>query len=114
VGFKRSPFWNALELLSDQGAVQIEGQDFDKLRRLRRLLLGGDRITLCVKNTPVNTFVGDLVGLTGLPLRVTGGSPMAVVNVRLTSATFDEMLSKVSEQTGTKIVEAGPDSSVQP
>jgi len=114
VGFKRSPFWNALELLSDQGAVQIDGQDFDKLRRLRKLLLAGDRITLCVKNTPVNTFVGDLVGLTGLPLRVTGGSPMALVNVRLTDATLDEMLSKVSDQTGTKIVEVGPDSSVQP
>ncbi len=114
VGFKRSPFWNTLELLSDQGAVQIDGQDFDKLRRLRKLLLAGDRITLCVKNTPVNTFVGDLVGLTGLPLRVTGGSSMALVNVRLTDATLDEMLSKVSEQTRTKIVEVGPDSSVQP
>jgi hypothetical protein len=104
VGFKRAPFWSTLELLSDQGTVQVGGQDFEKLRKLRKILLAGDRITLCVKKTPLATFISDMVGLTGLPLRVTAGSPMALVNIRVSDATLDEMLSKVSEQTGTKIV----------
>jgi hypothetical protein len=114
VGFKRAPFWNALELLADQGTVQIDGQDFDKLRRLRKLLLAGDRITLCVKNTPVGTFVSDLVGITGLPLRVTGGNPNALVNVRVSDATLDEMLSKVSDQTGAKISDISTTPGQQP
>lgn len=108
VGVKRSPFWNALELLSDQGTVQIDGQDFERFKRLRRILLGGERITLCVKNTPVNTFVDDMVGLTGLPLRVTAGNPMSLINIKVSESTLDEMLAKVSEQTNTKIVEATP------
>ena len=112
-GFKKTPFWNALELLSDQGTVQIAGQDFERLKRLRRILLSGERITLCVKNTPVNTFVNDIAGLTGLPLRITGGNPMSTINLKLQDATLDEMLAKVSEQTGAKITEAASDSGAQ-
>jgi hypothetical protein len=108
-GFKRSSFWNVLELLSDQGTVQIDGQDFERLRRLRRALLSGERVTLCVKNTPVNVFVNDMIGLTGLALRVDRGSPNSIINVRLPHSTLDEMLLKVSEQTGTKIREAAPE-----
>jgi len=111
MGFKRTPFWNALDLLSDQGTVQINGQDFERLKRLRRILLSGERITLCVRNTPVSTFVNDMVGLTGLPLRVSAGSPMSLVNIKLPEATLDEMLIKISDQTGTKIVEARQDAS---
>jgi len=109
VGFKKSPFWNALELLSDQGTVQVDGQDFERLKRLRRVLLTGERVTLCVTNTPVNTFVNDVAGLTGVSLRVTSGNPMALINIKLPEATFDEMLTKVSEQSGTKIVETNMD-----
>lgn len=114
MGFKRSPFWNALDLLSDQGTVQINGQDFEKLKRLRRILLSNERITLCVKNTRVSTFVSDMGGLTGLPLRVSSGSPTSIVNIKLPEATLDEMLAKVSEQTGTKIVEARSDVAKRP
>lgn len=105
VDYKRAVLWDVLDMLSDRGAVQVAGRDFEKLKRLRRTLLSGKRISLCVRRTPVSTFVNDMASLTGLPLRITAGRPMAVVNIKLQEVALDEMLAKVSEQTGTKIVE---------
>ena len=111
--YKRAVLWDILEILSDRGTVQIAGQDFEKLKRLRRTLLSGERISLCVGNTPVNTFVNDTASLTGLPLRITAGRPMATVDIKLQNVTLNEILVKVSEQTGTKIIEEGADSGTQ-
>jgi len=105
LGFKQAALWDALEFLSDRGTVQIDGKDFESLRALRKSLLSGDRISLGVQNTPVSTFVNDMAGISGLPLRVAAGRPMSVVNVDIQAATLTEILAKVSEQTGTKIVE---------
>jgi hypothetical protein len=108
VGFKRATLWDALTLLSEQGTVRIDGQDFENLKRLRRSLLSGEQFSFCVKNTPVNTFVNDMIGLTGLPLRISGGSPKATVNIKLENATLTEILTAVSNQTGTEITQSSP------
>jgi len=113
VGFQRATLWDALKLLSDQGTVQVAGQDFEKLKTLRRSLLTGEKFSFCVTNTPVNTFVDDLAGLTGLPLRITAGRPTATVNVKLQDVALSDMISAVSEQTGTKIIEEGATSGGQ-
>jgi hypothetical protein len=105
LGLKKAPLWEGLQLLADRGTVRIAGKDFESFIRLRQALLSGQRFNFGVKNTPVNTFVTDLVGLTGLPLRITRGRPMAIANVELDGVTLDEMIAKVSEQTGTKIDE---------
>src|ERR1041384_1311289 len=60
VGFKRATVWDALKLLSQQGTVRIGGQDFEKLKRLRKALLSGERFSCCVKGTSVNTFIADM------------------------------------------------------
>jgi hypothetical protein len=106
LGFQKSPLWNALEFLSDRGTVRFGGKDFESLRRLRKTLLAGKRLNFGVNDTPVNTFVNDLAGLTGLRLRIVSGSQMALVNVELPNATLDEIIKEVSKQTGTVIVES--------
>jgi len=106
LGFQKSPLWNALEFLSDRGTVRYGGRDFESLRRLRKTLLAGKRLNFGVTDTPVNSFVNDLAGLTGLRLRIVSGSQMALANVELRDATLDEIIKKVSEQTGTVIVES--------
>jgi len=73
VGWKKATLWDVLDMLSDQGTVEIAGKDFEKLKRLRKALLSGTKISLCVRNTPVSTFVGDMASLTGLPFRITAG-----------------------------------------
>lgn len=109
LGFKRAAVWDALELLSDRGTVHFAGRDFEKLKRLRKILLSGEKISFGVKDTPVNTFVNDLAGLTGLPLRIASGRPMALANVELKDATLNDIILRVSEQTGTKIIEESAD-----
>lgn len=106
-GWKRATLWDLLDMLSDRGTVQIAGKDFEKLKRLRKVLLSGNKISLCVRNTPVNTFVSDMTSLTGLPLRITAGRATTVVNLKLENVTLDDILVKVAEQTGTTIREEG-------
>lgn len=109
VGFKKAPLWDALQFLADRGTVRIGGRDFESIRRLRKALLSGERLNFGVKNTQVNTFVDDLVGITGLPLRVVGGNPMTVVNVELSEATLDEIIAEVERVTETRIVDRSRD-----
>lgn len=111
--YKRAVLWDVLEMLSNRGKVEIAGKDFEKLKRLRRTLLSGARISVCVGNTPVRTFVSDMASLTGLPFRISAGRPMAIVNVKLQNVTLNEILDKVSQQTGTKIIEEGADPAAQ-
>ena len=106
VGLKKATVWDAFKMLSQQGTVRIAGQDFEKLKRLRKSLLSGERFSCCVKGTTVNTFVGDMVGLTGLPLRVVSGNPMATINVKLENVTLTDILNAIGDQTGTKIAPA--------
>lgn len=103
--YKRAVLWDILDMLSERGTVQIGGKDFEKLKRIRKALLSGTKISWCIGNTPVSTFVNDMASLTGLPLRITSGRPMTLINLKLQEVTFDEILVKVSEQTGTKIIE---------
>lgn len=70
--------------------------------------MSGEKISFGVKNTTVNTFVNDIASLTGLPLRITAGRPMASANLELQDATLNDILIAVSEQTGTTITEQGP------
>jgi hypothetical protein len=107
LSFMRVAVWDALEFLSNRGTVHIWGKDFESLRRLRKSLLSGENISIGVQNTPVNTFVNDITGLTGLRLRISAGRPMALVNIAMADTTLDDLLLKVSEQTGTKITIAG-------
>lgn len=109
VGFKKATVWDALELLSEHGTVYVGGQDFERLKSLRRVLLYDEQITYCVKDTPVSTAVEDLSALSGLPLRIVKGSPTATVNLRLVNVTLKEIISGMAAQTGTRIAEAGGD-----
>ena len=100
---KRTVMWDFLVTLSNRGTVRIGGMDFEKFKKLRSNLRSGKKVSLCVRQTNVSTFVSDTASLTGLRLRVTGGSPMATVDVQLQDVTLDEILAAVSEQTGTTI-----------
>lgn len=106
---KKAALWDIFDVLSANGTVKIEGQDFQQLKELRRVLLSGEKLSLCVQNTSVGTLVSDLASLSGLPIRITAGSPMASVNEKLQDVTLKEFLDKVAEQTGTKITDDAAD-----
>jgi len=101
--YKRALLWDVLDMLSERGKLQIARQDFERLKKLRRVLLSGTKISLCVHNTPVNTFVNDLASVTGLSLRVVDGDPLAIVNVKLQDVSLSDIVVRVSGQTGARI-----------
>ena len=101
--YKKAVFWDVLEVLADRGTVQIAGRNFEKYRRLREVMLSDSRFSTCISNTPVTTYVNDLSGLTGLPLHITSGPPMGVINLKVKNVTLKELLDKVYDETGTRI-----------
>jgi hypothetical protein len=110
---KQAILWDVLDMLSQRGKVEIAGQDFDRLKRLRRILLSGERFSVSVHDTSVSTFVNDLTGLTGLSFRIVQGRPLATMNVNLHNLTLTEILDKVYEQTSVRIIEEGIDASTE-
>jgi hypothetical protein len=102
-------YLDVLETLSDHSTVSTSKQDIERLKRLRKALLSGEKFSLCVYNTPLDTFINDTASLTGLSLRTASDSTHAIVNVKLRDVTLDDILSKVSEQIGTTIIKEGYD-----
>ncbi len=102
-GYKNARLWGALDALSERGTLRVAVQDFQRLKRLRRILLSNEKISFAVRNTSVDTFVADMAALTGRPLRVIGGNPKASVYVELQEVTLGDILDIVSRETGTLI-----------
>jgi hypothetical protein len=107
---KRAAIWDVLEILSNNGTLLVAGEDFERLRTARRALLSGEKVSLCVHNTPVSALVTDLANLSGLPIRITTGNTRATVDLKLQGVTLKDILTQVSEQTGAKITYEDPDS----
>lgn len=99
----RLPLWNVLEILSESGRIQIAGDDFSSLRKARRALLYGERVSLCVQGATVRRLVSEMRYLTGLDIRVMSGDVNAVVNYSAKNVTFDEIVAQVSERAGVQI-----------
>jgi hypothetical protein len=100
---KDVPLWNVLETLSASGRVQIAGEDFSNLQAVRRALLQGERMSVCIHGTTVKRLVEELEQLTGLEIRVTSGDPKTLVDFTAKGVNFDEIVAQVSERAGVQI-----------
>jgi hypothetical protein len=98
------PFWDALEILSSSGRIQIGQDDFSNLRTVRRALLYGERISVCMHGVTVRRLVKELRYLTGLNIHVTSGDGKTEVNLTAKDVNFNDIVAQVSEQTGVQIV----------
>jgi hypothetical protein len=100
---KDVPLWDVLERLSAGGRLQIGGDDFSNLQTVRKALLGGERMSVCVRGATVRRLVYELEYLTGLDMRVTSGDQRAAVDYTATGVTLDEIVAQVSERAGVRI-----------
>ena len=105
VAFRNAPLWDALEFLAARGTLRVDANDFDSLRKQRKLLLSGGKTSFIFKNKPLKTFIEDMTFLTGLHLRVASGNNDAVVSIDLRNVTLRQILNAVSRQTGARIKE---------
>lgn len=101
--FRNIKIWDALDVLTRSGRVQIDGQDFRTLQNIRRAFLAGERVNVCFRNMPVEGLTKMLSFVSGLPLRVTSADAQTQVNVTLEEATLREIIAAVSAQTGAQI-----------
>jgi type II secretory pathway component GspD/PulD (secretin) len=101
--FKNALLWDVLEVLSDRGKVQIAGEDFGKLLRIRKAFLSGEKMSVCIRKTPVRYIIDELSALSGEQIHITSGNINALVTLSLKDVTLKEVVAKLSEQTGAKI-----------
>jgi hypothetical protein len=101
--FKNAPLWDILEVLSDRAKVQIEGEDFGKLLRIRKAFLTDEKMSVCIRRTPVRYIVDQLASLSDLPIHLTSGNINTLVTLSLKDVTLKEIVAKISEQTGVQI-----------
>jgi len=101
--FKKAPLWDVLEVLSESGKVQIEGEDFDKLLRIRKAFLTGEKMSVCIRQAPIRYIIDQLASLSGNQIHIASGNINTPVTLSLKDVTFKEIVAKISEQTGVQI-----------
>ena len=100
---KRAKLWDVLELLSASGKIEIGGEDFAKLQNIRKSLVSGEKMAVCIHNTSVQRAIDEFTSLSGLPIHATSGDPKTVVSLTLKDATLDDILVQLSSQSGVEI-----------
>lgn len=101
--FKKAKLWDVLEVLSERGRVQIEGEDFGKLLRIRKAFLTGEKMSVCIRQAPVRYIVDQLATLSGFSIYTASGDPDALVTLSLKDVTLKEIAAEISQQTGVQI-----------
>jgi hypothetical protein len=100
---KRATLWDVLEVLSASGKIEIGGDDFSKLQRIRKALVSGEKMSICVHNASVQRVVAEFASLSGLRIRVTSGDPRTMVTLSVTDASLQEFLTQLSSQAEVEI-----------
>lgn len=95
--------WDVLEVLSRSGRVDVGGHDFSRLQVVRKALVSGERLSVCIHNASVKSVVEEYAGMSGLPVRVTSGDDTALVTLYAKGVTLEEILAQVSARTGVQI-----------
>ncbi|HKS27317.1 MAG TPA: hypothetical protein VJS44_05830 [Pyrinomonadaceae bacterium] len=101
--FKKAVLWDVLEALSANGKVEVAGEDFEKLLRIRKALLTSERMSVCIHKASVRNIVDQLAALTGLPLRATSGNIDTQVTLSLKDVTLYDIVAQISEQASVQI-----------
>jgi hypothetical protein len=101
--FKDALLWDVLEALSEHGKVEIGGEDFGKLLRIRQAFLSGEKMSICIRRTSVRNIVEHLASLSGSSLYTTSGNVDTLVTLSLKDVTLEDIVAKVAEQTSVQI-----------
>lgn len=100
---KKAALWDVLELLSASGKIEIGGEDFAKLQNIRKALVSGEKMTVCIHSTSVQRVLDELTSLSGLRIHASSGDPKTVVSLALKDATLDDILAQLSSQSSVEI-----------
>lgn len=100
---KKAELWDVLDALSMSGKIQIGEDDFSKLQNIRRALVAGEKVTVCIHGATVQRVVSEFAALSGRRLHVTAGNPKTIVNLTVKDVTFEEFVEQLKSQSGVEI-----------
>lgn len=100
---KNAPLWNVLEMLSASGRMHIAGEDFSKLLSIRKALVSGEKLAVCIHDASVQRVVDEFRFLSGLPIHVTSGDAKTRVTFSAQEVSLEELMVQLSNQTGVQI-----------
>lgn len=103
VDIKDDDLWSTLEHLSTRGQVKVNGEDWSKYQKLRRVALEGGKLYVDFNDISVRDALAHLSFLTGLGLRVGSGDAEKLLSISLQEVTLGEMIESIATQAGVKI-----------
>jgi hypothetical protein len=101
--FKSIQLWTVLESISEYGKLRVGGIDFEDLQMMRRPLMRGERVSMCIYEASVKRVVSYLSFLSGLPLEVVSGDAEVRISASFSKVTFNEIIASISVKAGIKI-----------
>lgn len=101
--YKNTPLWEVLEDISQFGKLKIGGISFEDLQKIRRPMLTGAKMSMCIHNVPIKNLVSYLSFLRGLPISVVSGDENLRITLSLRDVTFNEIITRISAQTNAKL-----------
>lgn len=98
--------WNTMEYLYQRGKLRVNGVDWREYRKLRRATSDGGKMSLDFNDISVRDALNHLSFLTGLHFRVESGDAEKLISISLREVTLDEIISRISTETGIRIEQA--------
>jgi hypothetical protein len=107
IEFSNAGVWDVLEAISKNGKVRVSGNDFETLKILHKALVSGERINVCFRKTTLKTILDELAFLTGFAIKDYPGEAQPLLNLTLKNATFKDIITAISTQSGVPITVEG-------
>lgn len=98
------PLWDALVFLNLNGKVFVNNVPFDNLIDLRERMRKRAKIgAINYTDIPVKDALADLSFISGLKIRAKSGNAKALLSFTLPDTTLEEVLSRITKETGVRI-----------
>lgn len=104
IDIKDDDIWNTMDYLYERGKLKLGGVDWSEYQKMRKTASKGKKISQVDFNgISVRDALAHLSFLSGMPLRVESGDAEKPLTLSLREVTLDEVVSRISAQTGVKI-----------
>ena len=103
VNIQNDDMWAAMEGLYDRGVLTVDGVEWEKYRNLRQAAQADGRLSVSFNDILLDDALSHLTFLTGSKFTTGPAGAEKVVSVSMEEATVEEIIARLSEQTGVRV-----------
>jgi hypothetical protein len=103
IDIKGDDLWSAMDYLHERGVLKVNGVNWEKFRQIRGAAREGGKLSVNFNKMSVRDALAHLSFITGNAYRVVSGDAETILSLPSQEVTLNELLSRISKQTGVKI-----------